>query len=82
MIPLEYIATFFTHSGAVKYKKHMFRLGISVELHPVPRRLSSDCGIGASFSTHRDLRKLISEDIDKLYRKEKGGEKLIYTSAG
>ena len=71
MIPLEYIATFFTHSGAVKYKKHMFRLGISVELHPVPRRLSSDCGIGASFSTHRDLRKLIEDIANYIERKRR-----------
>jgi hypothetical protein len=46
---MDYIATFFTHSGAVKYKKYMIKLGINVELLPVPRRLSSDCGIGARF---------------------------------
>lgn len=77
---MDYIATFFTHSGAVKYKKHMKSIGISVELLPVPRRLSSDCGIGASFSTVLDIRGLVSEDIDKLFAVEKDGERLIYSS--
>jgi hypothetical protein len=77
---MDYIATFFTHSGAVKYKKHMTSLGISVELLPVPRRLSSDCGIGARFSTGREIRHLISEDIDKLFEVEKEGERLLYSS--
>jgi hypothetical protein len=77
---MDYLATFFTHSGAVKYKKHMIKLGINVELLPVPRRLSSDCGIGARFSTGRDIRGLISEDIDKLFAVEKGGERLLFSS--
>ena len=77
---MDYIATFFTHSGAVKYKKYMIKLGINVELLPVPRRLSSDCGIGARFSTGRDISGLISEDIDKLYAVEKDGERLLYSS--
>lgn len=77
---MDYIATFFTHSGAVKYKKHMTKLGVNVELLPVPRRLSSDCGIGARFSTGRDIRGLISEDIDKLFAVEKDGERLLYSS--
>lgn len=75
---MEYIATFFTHSGAVKYKRHIKRLGVDVELLPVPRRLSSDCGIGAKFQTQRDVRTLISDDIDKLFLMEEAGERLLY----
>jgi len=52
---MEYIATFFTHSGAVKYKKYMQKLGIQAELMPVPRRLSSDCGIAARFEADLEL---------------------------
>ncbi|MDD2573635.1 MAG: DUF3343 domain-containing protein [Bacillota bacterium] len=77
---MDYIATFFTHSGAVKYKNHMTKLGIGIELLPVPRRLSSDCGIGARFSTSQDIRHLISEDIDKLFAVEKDGERLLFSS--
>ncbi|NLL47372.1 MAG: DUF3343 domain-containing protein [Firmicutes bacterium] len=77
---MEYIATFFTHSGAVKYKRHMKRLGIEVELQPVPRRLSSDCGIGARFITSHDMSHFISDDIDKLFLVESDGERLLYSS--
>lgn len=77
---MEFIATFFTHSGAVKYKKHMKRLGIDVELLPVPRKLSSDCGIGARFITCEDMSGLISDDIDKLFLIEENGERLLYSS--
>lgn len=81
-MPTDYIATFFTHSGAVKYKRHLATMGVQVELQPVPRRLSSDCGIGASFSTERDIRELVSEDIAKLFLVERQGERAIYTSDG
>ncbi|NLL43831.1 MAG: DUF3343 domain-containing protein [Firmicutes bacterium] len=77
---MELIATFFTHSGAVKYKRFMKKLGIEVELLPVPRRLSSDCGIGAKFTTSADVKTLISEDIDKLFLIGEDGEKLVYSS--
>jgi hypothetical protein len=75
-----FIATFFTHSGAVKYKRYMKQLGIDVELLPVPRRLSSDCGIGAKFETAADMSRFISDDIDKLFLITDEGEKLVFTS--
>ncbi|HHT90233.1 MAG: DUF3343 domain-containing protein [Bacillota bacterium] len=78
---MEYIATFFTHSGAVKYKRHLKTLGIDVELLPVPRRLSSDCGIGAKFQTERDVSALRSDDMEKLFLIEDQGERLVYDAA-
>jgi len=58
----------------------MGKLGIDVELLSVHRRLSSDCGIGARFTTSANMGKLISDDIDKLFLVEKNGEKLVYSS--
>jgi hypothetical protein len=75
---MEYIATFFTHSGAVKYKRFMGKNNVDVELLPVPRKLSSDCGIGARFSLDDNIISYISEDIEKLFVLEDGKEKLIY----
>ena len=77
---LEYIATFFTHSGAVKYRRYMAKNGIQVELLPVPRRLSSDCGIGARFKTVQDIKNLISDEIDKLFLIEKDGDRLLFSA--
>lgn len=75
-----YIATFFTHSGAIKYKRRMAARGIPVELSPVPRRLSSDCGICARFSTEEEAGTLVSGDVDKLFAVEKGKEVLMYAA--
>lgn len=75
---MEYIATFFTHSGAIKYRRFLQQEGIKVELMPVPRKLSSNCGIGARFVLEGDIRAYISDDIEKLFTVEGGEERLIY----
>jgi Protein of unknown function (DUF3343). len=75
---MDYIATFFTHSGAIKYKKFLMGKGIYAELMPVPRRFSSNCGIGSKFSTVMDVKILITIDIEKLYEINGTEEKLIY----
>lgn len=78
---MEYVATFFTHSGAMKYKRHMEKNGIKIELMPVPRKLSSDCGIGARVVLEGDIRQYISEDIHRLFIMEDGKERLIYSAS-
>lgn len=64
---MKYLATFFTHSGAIKYQAHLKNRNIPVELMPVPRKLSSSCGISARFEYEGDIRQMISEDIDSLF---------------
>jgi hypothetical protein len=76
-----YIATFFTHSGAVKYQNYLKRQAIPVELMPVPRKLSSSCGIAARFEYPGDIRSMISEDIDSLYTPEDNSYRLVYKTA-
>lgn len=75
---MEYIATFFTHSGAIKYKNHLKKQSIPIELIPVPRRVSSSCGIAARFEYSGDIRTMISEDIESLFEIEGTEYKLIY----
>lgn len=41
---MTYIATFFSHFGAVRYKKQCEAAGWPARLMPVPRSLSSSCG--------------------------------------
>lgn len=45
----EYIATFYTHYGAVEFKKHAQAQGICATQMPVPRKLSSSCGTCVRF---------------------------------
>ena len=40
----EYVATFYTHYGALKFDKFCKKRGIQSAQMPVPRKLSSSCG--------------------------------------
>lgn len=40
----DYIITFYSHFGAMRYKKEAEQAGIPAILMPVPRYLSSSCG--------------------------------------
>ncbi|MDO4477585.1 MAG: DUF3343 domain-containing protein [Lachnospiraceae bacterium] len=41
---MTYIATFYSHFGAMKFKKKCDKCGWPATLMPVPRTLSSSCG--------------------------------------
>lgn len=41
---MTYIATFYSHFGAMRFKKACEQAGASAKLMPVPRDLSSSCG--------------------------------------
>ena len=40
----KYIATFYSHFGALTYNKELKNQGIESKLMPVPRKISSSCG--------------------------------------
>ena len=41
---MTYIATFYSHFGAIRFKRLCRDAGMPAELMPVPRNLSSSCG--------------------------------------
>lgn len=47
----QYIATFFSHFGATRFKKNCARKGLSAQVMPVPRSLSSSCGTCVKYYT-------------------------------
>jgi len=75
---MHYIGVFFTHSGAIKYHRYLNNLEIANETMPVPRRLSSNCGIGVKFSTDRHINNMINEDIEKIFKIEENKNILVY----
>lgn len=77
----EYLATFFTHSGAIKYKRFLEKHGYLVSLLPVPRRVSSNCGIAARFKCNINIKTIISEDIEQLYTVTESGYDLLYKTS-
>lgn len=75
---MQYIGVFFTHSGAIKYHRYLNRLEIVNETMPVPRRLSSNCGIGVKFKTDRDINNMITEEIEKIFKIDDNKNILVY----
>ena len=47
----QYIATFFSHFGAIRFQHLCAERGYQAQLSPVPRALSSSCGTCVLFQT-------------------------------
>ena len=62
-----YIATFFSHFGAIRFNKHLKSVGLSGTLMPVPRKVSSSCGTCVQFETD-DLTLPPMQDVEGIYR--------------
>jgi len=76
----EYQVLFFTHTGAIKFSQTMKKDNIRCELMPVPRSLSSNCGVSAIIHYNGQVESLINEQIEKIFRKNEGNYSLIYTA--
>ncbi|MGL5439278.1 MAG: DUF3343 domain-containing protein [Filifactoraceae bacterium] len=72
-----YIVTFFTHSGAVAYKRYLSKLGTEAELMPVPRSLSSSCGVCLRLE-YSHIMEAVTTDVDCIYKMSDGKYYLIY----
>ncbi|NEZ46706.1 DUF3343 domain-containing protein [Clostridium niameyense] len=64
---MECIAIFFTHSGAIKYSRYLNKIGIKNQTMPVPRKLSSNCGIGVKLFYKGNIKNIITDDIEKIF---------------
>lgn len=74
------IATFYSHFGAIRFRKECKALGIHAQAMPVPRNLSSSCGTCVRFET--DDLSLISwsEEVEQVA--EVRGETYIFHYRG
>ncbi len=70
---MEYVATFFSHFGAMQFAKKLKRMEIPHRMMPVPRQLSSSCGSCVRFTAACDVHSLADEDVEKIYQLEDGG---------
>ena len=62
-----YIATFYSHFGAMSYYDSITKQGISAKLTPVPRKVSSSCGTCVSYE-HLVPVDLNGCELDCVYR--------------
>ena len=77
-----YIATFFSHFGAMQYKKICDKTGISARMMPVPRALSSSCGtcVRMEADSADDLPR--PEEAEQLALEEANGYRIVWKAEG
>ena len=79
----QYIATFFSHFGAIRFQRLCTQLGWPAQLAPVPRSLSSSCGTCVLFQTaelaKNDLGQLITPELEQLVMDD-NGYRFLYTA--
>ena len=69
-----YIATFYSHFGAVRFKKECKKENISAEAMPVPRDLSSSCGTCVRFETDKDINSFTwSQEVEQVVEIKESG---------
>jgi len=77
---MQYIATFYSHFGAIRFKKEMPGIFNPV-LGPVPRALSSSCGTCVRFGAEEDFaveEVNLSEEVEQIVKECADGYETIY----
>lgn len=65
---MKYTIVFHTQSGAIKFDSKMRKLDIPCSLQPVPRKLSSSCGICAKLTCTENPKSLMEPEIERIYK--------------
>ena len=78
---MTYIATFFSHFGAIRYKKLCEQAGYMAKTMPVPRTLSSSCGtcvrVDGGFVRPSGV---CAEEVDRIAAVTETGYEFVYNS--
>ena len=77
-----YIATFFSHFGAMQYKKICDKTGISARMMPVPRALSSSCGTCVRMEADSADVLPRPEEAEQLALEEADGYRIVWKAEG
>lgn len=76
---MTYIATFFSHFGAIRYKKLCEERGLSARTSPVPRDLSSSCGTCVRCEGgYVEPTGIAAEEVDAIVAVEEGGYRVVF----
>ena len=77
----DYIATFFSHFGAMSFKKKCEKEGYPATIMPVPRNLSSSCGTCVRFWMEKEFEEVsleLNEEIEQIVQVCGEGYREIY----
>ena len=79
---MKYIATFYSHFGAIRFKREAPEGVTNIELRPVPRDFRSSCGTSASFdaSERFTFAEDPTDEIEQIVAVTEDGYKTIYES--
>lgn len=75
-----YIATFFTHFGAISFNKFLTKQGQNGVLSPVPRAISASCGVCVKFESIANIDFENLKDISEIYSCKNGEYELLYSN--
>ena len=75
----QYIATFFTHFGAVRFCRMLKERGVDGKVMPVPRKVSSSCGSCVRFTAETEAA-FHTEDVEGIYLAQDDGYIQLYSS--
>ena len=80
---MKYIATFYSHFGAIRFKREAPKGVTNIELRPVPRNLSSSCGTSASFEADESFTFMEdpTEEIEQIVAVTVEGYRTIFESS-
>lgn len=74
-----YLATFYSHFGATRFKKGCEAAGVSAKVMPVPRDLSSSCGTCVRYEGENPAPLLPwPEEVEQAAEVEPGGYRVFY----
>lgn len=76
---MDIIATFYTHSGSLKFLRVLKGLGIKGQLMPVPRKISASCGVAARFHAPGMVEEMQMEEVERIFQIKAGEYYLLYT---
>ena len=75
---MEYIATFYSHFGAIQYKRACTVSGLPAKIMPVPRNLSSSCGTCVRFCSSNGAYPPANDELEQIVAVENGCFRQIY----
>lgn len=80
---MKYIGTFYSHFGAIRFKREAPEGVTNIELRPVPRNLSSSCGTSASFEADESFTftEDPTEEIEQIVAVTVEGYRTIFESS-
>ena len=78
-----YIASFFSHIGAIRFHRLCRERNWASKMMPVPRALSSSCGTCVSYQGDGSLSpEMLSDEVEQIARVTDVGYEVVYRALG